>query len=192
MKFDSESKVTQVLLQPDWEKTPKEEEPQSQYGSISGAVFNISTTTIGAGIMAIPATMKVVGIIPGFMAIVLVAFLSDITTEFMVRYTTSGESTTYAGMVGESFGPLGSLAVKMCIILTTLGVLIIDLIILGMFFTSNLISKNNPQNFIIIFLHIVSLWLVQCKTGTIYTRRSCAFEREAVKSKNNICDTFIL
>ncbi|KAK7276449.1 hypothetical protein RIF29_17588 [Crotalaria pallida] len=139
MKHHSESNsITQVvtpLLPPpppdcDYENT-QQEDPIPQDGSISGAVFNISTTMVGAGIMSIPATMKVLGIIPGFLVIVLVALITDITVEFMLRCTSSGKSITYAGMVGESFGPLGSLAVKICVIITNLGVLIIYLIILG-------------------------------------------------------------
>ncbi|XP_004307705.1 PREDICTED: sodium-coupled neutral amino acid transporter 5-like [Fragaria vesca subsp. vesca] len=99
--------------------------------SFSGAVFNISTTMIGAGIMSIPATIKVLGIIPGLIAIVVVAVLTEVTVEFLLRYTNSGKSETYAGMVGESFGPLGSIAVQVCIIITNLGCLIIFFIIIG-------------------------------------------------------------
>ncbi|KAL6126813.1 hypothetical protein ACLB2K_074858 [Fragaria x ananassa] len=102
-----------------------------QKASFSGAVFNISTTMIGAGIMSIPATIKVLGIIPGFIAIVVVAVLTEVTVEFLLRYTNSGKSETYAGIVGESFGPLGSIAVQVCIIITNLGCLIIFFIIIG-------------------------------------------------------------
>ncbi|KAL1307946.1 hypothetical protein AAHE18_17G070800 [Arachis hypogaea] len=107
------------------------QEDSQQHGSISGAVFNISTTMIGAGIMSIPATIKVLGILPGFILIVFVALVTDVTVEFMLRYTAHGKSLTYASMVGESFGSLGSLAVKICVITTNLGVLIIYFIILG-------------------------------------------------------------
>ncbi|XP_039690353.1 amino acid transporter AVT6C isoform X2 [Medicago truncatula] len=79
-------------------------DPIPQNGTVSGAVFNISTTMVGAGIMSIPATIKVLG---------------------------SGKAVTYAGMVGESFGSVGSLAVKICVITTNLGVLIVYFIILG-------------------------------------------------------------
>ncbi|KAF7816539.1 amino acid transporter AVT6C-like [Senna tora] len=128
MKLDSDISEAIPLL-PDIEESP--EDPNSQDGSVWGAVFNISTTMIGAGIMSIPATMKVLGIVPGFLVIVVVALVTEITVEFMLRYTSSGKSITYAGMVGESFGPLGSLAVKICVIITNLGVLIIYFIILG-------------------------------------------------------------
>lgn len=106
-------------------------DPIPQNGTVSGAVFNISTTMVGAGIMSIPATMKVLGIIPGLLVIVLVAVITDLTVEFMLRCTSSGKAVTYAGMVGESFGSVGSLAVKICVITTNLGVLIVYFIILG-------------------------------------------------------------
>nr|KYP73112.1 Putative sodium-coupled neutral amino acid transporter 10 [Cajanus cajan] len=133
MKPASVSNVTQLaeplLLPPDCEQSPENQTQQN--GSISGAVFNISTTMIGAGIMSIPATMKVLGIVPGFLLILLVALVTDVTVEFMLRYTTSGKSTTYAGMMAESFGFIGSLAVKICVIITNFGILIIYFIILG-------------------------------------------------------------
>ncbi|XWS74746.1 hypothetical protein CRYUN_Cryun01aG0024200 [Craigia yunnanensis] len=108
-------------------------EDQSSRGraSISGAVFNICTTMVGAGIMSIPATINVLGIIPGFVVIFMIAFLVDVTVEFLLRYTQSGKATTYAGLVGESFGSLGSIAVQICVMITNLGCLIIYLVIIG-------------------------------------------------------------
>lgn len=97
------------------------------------AVFNVSTTIIGAGIMSIPATLKVLGVIPAFVLIVLVALLVDITVNFMLRATYAGQATTYAGLMKENFGKIGSLAVQICVMITTLGCLIMYLIIIGKF-----------------------------------------------------------
>ncbi|KAK9913813.1 hypothetical protein M0R45_037621 [Rubus argutus] len=130
---DEAGVVTQPLLH-DFKSLEGQSSSSSssiQGASFSGAVFNISNSTIGAGIMSIPATMKVLGIIPGFIAILFVAVLTEVTVEFLLRYTNSGKSETYAGMVGESFGPLGSIAVQICVIITNLGCLIIYLIIIG-------------------------------------------------------------
>ncbi|KAI9102175.1 hypothetical protein K1719_023685 [Acacia pycnantha] len=129
MRVDAESSGDNIPLVADTEKSPADS--NSQDGSIPGAVFNVSTTMIGAGIMSIPATIKVLGIVPGFLVIVLVAMVTDITVEFMLRYSGSDKSITYAGMVSESYGKLGSLAVKICVIITNLGVLVIYFIILG-------------------------------------------------------------
>lgn len=150
MKIPSHSNVTeavQPLLSPECEHAA--EDRSAPNGSISGAVFNISTTMIGAGIMSVPATMKVLGIVPGFVVIVLVALITDVTVEFMLRYTSSGKSTTYAGMMGESFGSIGSLAVKVCVLITNFGVLIIYLIILGNFLF--LLLKFLSMHIILIF-----------------------------------------
>ncbi|KAF5736524.1 putative amino acid transporter [Tripterygium wilfordii] len=99
--------------------------------SVHSAVFNISTTMIGAGIMSIPATMKVLGVIPGFALIVIVAYFVEATAEFMLKYTEIGKCTTYAGLMDESFGKLGAVAVQVCAIVTQFGCLIVYLIIIG-------------------------------------------------------------
>lgn len=113
-----------------------ENKPPTKHTSVSGAVFNVSTTIIGAGIMSIPATLKVLGVIPAFMLIVIIAWLADISVEFLMRYTHAGKSTTYAGVMKESFGRIGSVLMQLCVITNNLGCLIIYLIIIGKFFCS--------------------------------------------------------
>lgn len=106
-------------------------DPKPKGASLSSAVFNISTSMIGAGIMSIPATFKVLGIIPALIVILVVAFLGDVTGEFLLRYTHTGKSTTYAGLMAESFGRFGSLALQICVMITSFGCLIIYMIIIG-------------------------------------------------------------
>ncbi|XP_059317957.1 amino acid transporter AVT6C-like [Lycium ferocissimum] len=95
------------------------------------AVFNVSTSIIGAGIMSVPATLKVLGVIPAFVLIVLVALLVDISVDFMLRFTYAGESKTYAALMNESFGKIGSVVVQISVMITNLGCLIMYLIIIG-------------------------------------------------------------
>lgn len=109
--------------------------------SVSGAVFNVSTSIIGAGIMSIPATLKVLGVVPAFFLIVIVAFLSDLSVNLLLRFTYSGDPTafpgetaTYGGVMRESFGWVGALLVRLSVIISNWGCLIVYLIILGMFF----------------------------------------------------------
>ncbi|KAH6837440.1 Transmembrane amino acid transporter family protein [Perilla frutescens var. hirtella] len=99
--------------------------------SLAGAVFNVATTIIGAGIMSIPATLKVLGIIPAFFMIVFIGIIVEISVEFMLRFTYSGDARTYAGLMGESFGRWGAVAVQICVMITNLGCLIMYLIIIG-------------------------------------------------------------
>ncbi|KAJ4833889.1 hypothetical protein Tsubulata_048064 [Turnera subulata] len=100
-------------------------------GSVPGAVFNVSTSILGAGIMSIPATLKVLGVIPALVLILVVAWLVDISVEFLMRYTHSGQATTYAGVMKEGYGKAGSVAVQVCVMMTNLGCLIMYLIIIG-------------------------------------------------------------
>uniref|UniRef100_A0A803M424 Amino acid transporter transmembrane domain-containing protein n=1 Tax=Chenopodium quinoa TaxID=63459 RepID=A0A803M424_CHEQI len=124
---ETESRIEIPLL----EKLDDEEESGEKGASLASAVFNISTTMIGAGIMSIPATFKVLGVFPALIVLVIVAIMGDITGEYMLRYTHSGKSTTYAGLMGESFGRVGSLALQICVMITSFGCLIIYLIIIG-------------------------------------------------------------
>lgn len=111
---------------------PVTSDPNAGEGaSVSGAVFNLATSIIGAGIMSIPATLKVLGVGPALALIAAVAFLSDASVEFMIRYTCHGSSGSYAGLMGESFGRAGSTAVQLCVVLTNLGGLIMYMIIIG-------------------------------------------------------------
>ncbi|CAA7055532.1 unnamed protein product [Microthlaspi erraticum] len=99
--------------------------------SFSGAVFNLATTIIGAGIMALPATMKILGLIPGIATIVLVAFLTDTTIEFLLRFSRIGKRRSYGGLMEDSFGKIGRVMLQISVLVSNIGVLIVYMIILG-------------------------------------------------------------
>ncbi|KAK3165832.1 hypothetical protein QOZ80_1AG0038350 [Eleusine coracana subsp. coracana] len=101
--------------------------------SVSGAVFNVSTSIVGAGIMSIPAAMRVLGVVPALVIIAAVAALSDVSVEFMLRYTgwAGGGPPSYAGIMGDAFGRAGAAALNVCIAFTTTGTLVVYLIIIG-------------------------------------------------------------
>lgn len=99
--------------------------------SVSGAVVNVATSIIGAGIMSIPATLKVLGVIPAFFMILVIGVLAEVSVDFLMRFTHSGETITYAGVMREAFGPLGALAAQICVMITNLGCLIMYFIIIG-------------------------------------------------------------
>ncbi|KAI9110715.1 hypothetical protein K1719_018153 [Acacia pycnantha] len=54
--------------------------------SVSGAVFNVATSIIGAGIMSIPATLKVLGVIPTFLMILVIGLLAEVSVDFLMRF----------------------------------------------------------------------------------------------------------
>ena len=63
--------------------------------SVSGAVFNVSTSVVGAGIMSIPAAMRVLGVAPAAALIACAAVLADAAAGFLLRHT-RGAPSSYA------------------------------------------------------------------------------------------------
>ncbi|KAI4346755.1 hypothetical protein L6164_007625 [Bauhinia variegata] len=99
--------------------------------SFSGAVFNLSTTIIGAGIMALPATLRELGMLPGLAMIIFMAFLTDKSIEFMMRFTRAGKFLSYGSLMGGSFGKYGKAFLQICVMVNNIGVLIVYMIIIG-------------------------------------------------------------
>jgi len=99
--------------------------------SFYGAVFNLSTTIIGAGIMGLPACVKKLGMVPGLLAIILTGFLTEKSIEFMIRNSRAGNLSSYGSLMGDTFGKYGKALVQICVIVNNIGVLIIYTIIIG-------------------------------------------------------------
>ncbi|XP_052183430.1 amino acid transporter AVT6E isoform X2 [Diospyros lotus] len=98
---------------------------------IYGAVFNLATTIIGAGIMALPATMKVLGLVLGIVLIVLMGILSEISVELLIRVTVQCNASSYGEVVQAAFGRTARILTEICIIVNNAGVLVVYLIIMG-------------------------------------------------------------
>ncbi|KAF6169105.1 hypothetical protein GIB67_038602 [Kingdonia uniflora] len=97
----------------------------------TGAVFNLSTTIVGAGIMALPATMKVLGLGLGIVMIVFMAFLTEASIEMLLRFSRAGKSVSYGGVMGDAFGRVGRMLLQICVVINNVGVLIVYMIIIG-------------------------------------------------------------
>lgn len=98
---------------------------------MSGAMFNLSTSIIGAGIMSIPATLRVLGVAPALLLILEVGLLAEMSVEFLLRSIQAEVSRSYARVMGEAFCRWGSTALQICIMITGMGCLIVYLIIIG-------------------------------------------------------------
>lgn len=119
-------------------------ENDGKHGSFAGAIFNVSTSIVGAGIMSIPAAFRVLGVIPSLSIIVIIAWLSNVSAGFLMKSTVSGDATTYAGVMKESFGKPGSVAVQVITMVVTFGSMIIFSIIIGI---KALKHSTNPKLF---------------------------------------------
>nr|XP_010913357.1 amino acid transporter AVT6E-like [Elaeis guineensis] len=98
---------------------------------IPGAVFNLATSIIGAGIMALPATMKVLGVAVGFASIILMGILSEISIELLVRFSAHCQASSYGEVVQSALGRPSRIVAEICIILNNAGILVVYLIIIG-------------------------------------------------------------
>lgn len=99
--------------------------------SFGGAVFNLSTTIVGAGIMSLPATMKVLGLVPGILLIVFMAFLTEASIEMLIRFSRVGKTVSYGGVMGDAFGRIGKMLLQICVVVNNVGVMVVYLIIIG-------------------------------------------------------------
>nr|XP_043616542.1 amino acid transporter AVT6A-like [Erigeron canadensis] len=99
--------------------------------SFTGAVFNLSTTIVGAGIMALPATMKVLGLIPGIALIIFMAFLTNASIDLLLRFSRAGKSVSYGGAMDDAFGSIGRILLQVCVMVNNIGVLVVYMIIIG-------------------------------------------------------------
>ncbi|KAH8969346.1 hypothetical protein BDL97_02G029000 [Sphagnum fallax] len=99
--------------------------------STRSAVFNLSTTIVGAGIMALPATIKVLGLPLGLVAILLAGILSENSIQALLRYSRPCNATSYGALMANAFGEAGRIVLQLCIIINNFGSLIVYIIIIG-------------------------------------------------------------
>ncbi|XP_030454479.2 amino acid transporter AVT6A-like [Syzygium oleosum] len=99
--------------------------------SFSGAVFNLSTTIVGAGIMALPATLKQLGLIPGLAMILLGAVLTNTSIDMILKFSRASKSPTYAAAAADAYGGAGRALLQSCIVVNNLGMLVVYMIIIG-------------------------------------------------------------
>ncbi|KAH1057725.1 hypothetical protein J1N35_035790 [Gossypium stocksii] len=99
--------------------------------STSGAVFNLSTTIVGAGIMGLPAAVNQLGLIPGLLTIMFVSMLTESSIDMILRFSRASKSKTYSGVAADAFGGAGSNILQACIFINNLGMLVVYMIIIG-------------------------------------------------------------
>lgn len=108
--------------------------------------------------MALPATMKVLGLGLGILVIVLVGVLSEATVRILLKYSKGGGSDSYAGLMDDAFGDVGKKVLESCVVINNLGVLVIYMIILGKFLKLSMICFG----FFFMFLNILLLLYLWC------------------------------
>jgi sodium-coupled neutral amino acid transporter 2 len=99
--------------------------------SFTGSVFNLSTTIIGAGIMALPAAMKVLGLTIGIASIIFFALLSHTSLDILMRFSRVAKAQSYGDIMGCAFGSVGRLVFQISVLVNNFGILVVYSIIIG-------------------------------------------------------------
>ncbi|XP_024966038.1 amino acid transporter AVT6A-like [Cynara cardunculus var. scolymus] len=82
--------------------------------------------------MALPATMKVLGLIPGIALIIFMAFLTNASIDLLLRFSRAGKSISYGGVMEDAFGRIGRMLLQVCVLVNNICVLVFYMIIIGM------------------------------------------------------------
>ncbi|EFJ33873.1 hypothetical protein SELMODRAFT_230448 [Selaginella moellendorffii] len=133
---DNPATESSPLLPKRRDEEEEEEEEEGFEVGISGAsapsaVFNLLTTIVGAGIMALPATQKELGIFLGMITIVFVGILTDASLEILLRFSKAANSLSYSSLMADAFGITGRTLLQLSIIVNNVGLLIVYMIIIG-------------------------------------------------------------
>ncbi|WOK92254.1 amino acid transporter AVT6A-like [Canna indica] len=124
-------------LLPSHDHGDEDYETDRRGASFPGSVFNLSTTIVGAGIMALPAAVKVLGLVPGLTLILLAAALTHASIDMILRAgrppaaTSKAVASSYAAVVGDALGVPGRALLHSCIVVNNLGMLVVYMIIIG-------------------------------------------------------------
>ncbi|CAI7829400.1 unnamed protein product [Closterium sp. NIES-54] len=97
--------------------------------TVMSGVFNLSTSIIGAGIMGLPATMKVLGLPLGVLVLIAMGILTEISVEILIRTTTVQHVWSYSDLVHQTHGNNWRLVLDISIVIVNFGVCIVYLII---------------------------------------------------------------
>ncbi|KAK1668256.1 hypothetical protein QYE76_056415 [Lolium multiflorum] len=109
-----------------WKTTP----PTPTAGSTTSCRSSAPTAPrvpIGAGIMALPATMKVLGVAVGLVSILVMGVLSEVTIELLVRFSARCRMLSYGELVHRALGRPASVVAQMCVIINNAGILVVYL-----------------------------------------------------------------
>ena len=98
-------------------------------GSSAAAVLNLTATTLGAGLLAIPRSLAMLGVLWGTAAIILIAIASDLTLGWLVKCSRYSGRKSYEGNAAHFLGRSGAFALHAFLIILLFGASIAMIVI---------------------------------------------------------------
>ena len=100
--------------------------------SISRSIFNLTNTSIGAGILAMPYFYESSGLLLGTVLLICIAVMSAFSLHLLVLcFRKDAVAGSYIGAAYSAFGQRGSTAVQISMLLLTFGAITTYFIIMG-------------------------------------------------------------
>ena len=99
------------------------EDIASSGGSLGASIFNLSNTTLGAGIVAIPFFFSQCGYMLGTLILIAVGIASACASYFLVAAAEYSGQWSYIAVAGAAYGQRGQAAVQVAILCLTIGVM---------------------------------------------------------------------
>ncbi|CAI5471148.1 unnamed protein product [Closterium sp. Yama58-4] len=99
--------------------------------TVGSAIFNLSNTIIGAGIMGLPATIKSLGVPLGLTVLAIMGAVNAYSLQRLLRSTTAANAWSFGDLMAATYGSVGRIMLRTSIFINNAGVLVIYLIIIG-------------------------------------------------------------
>lgn len=102
---------------------------------VVGAALNLSVTTIGAGVLALPSAFQDGGIIPVILIFALVGFMTVVSIDYLVRCVDALHLKSYEDISRELLGRHCEELVRWILIIYTIGIAAGYIVVMGEIFT---------------------------------------------------------
>lgn len=114
--------------------------------SLAASIFNLTNTTIGAGIVAIPYFFSNSGYLFGSVLILVVAFLGFAASTLLVRAAQESNCWSYMDIAERAYGTKGLVAVYATLLSLTIGVMSSFFVMIGSTGSATLESLVSSEN----------------------------------------------
>jgi amino acid permease len=101
------------------------------HSSLLNGIYNITNTTIGAGILALPFQIRSLGLIPGIFLLVFIGILSTFTLHLLNEINPKSKVSSYLEVSYNAYGKLGQLIVALSIWLLLIAAIAVYIVVIG-------------------------------------------------------------
>mmetsp|Transcript_54428 Transcript_54428/g.69963 ORF Transcript_54428/g.69963 Transcript_54428/m.69963 type:complete len:458 (+) Transcript_54428:51-1424(+) len=105
------------------QKQEQDEGPESEKASLAASIFNLSNTTLGAGVVSIPYFYSQCGIILGTIILLIISLLAVFCNYLLVNASWETGIWSFGELATKSYGERGTATFQICMLSLTLGVM---------------------------------------------------------------------